>query len=161
MFSNPLLGPHFLFIFRFSSSFFFFYKNIDLGTPIHNPVGAKMGPKIVNCYQIVKSCMRSSQGGGFVSRPAFSETIVITVPFGPSFFVEGHLFDADWLIFLFVMLFCVLSLYNMFITFFHNTTVNAKPLSPPIFKKIGLYLKEKSLFCFFAFAAFFILLYGC
>ena len=62
-------------------SFLYFSKNDRFWDPPQNLVGAKMGPKILS-----NQCMTFSSPGGFVSRPAFTETIVITVPFGPSGF---------------------------------------------------------------------------
>ena len=61
--------------------------------------------------------------------PASHETIVITVPLG----LKDHFFDGEWLIYSFSYFSLCYVLYNIFITFFHNTTVNAKPLSRPIF----------------------------
>ena len=109
-----------------------------------------MGSEIDNFHQTVNTnCMKLSGCGGSFSRPAFPETIVIIVPFGPSGCLKYNLFDADLLMFGFVLLLCVCVLFcTTFLHFFHNTTVNAKPLSPPNFEKIAQHFKSKHI-CFY------------
>ena len=94
----------------------------------NRPSGAKLS----------KSPMIVSAGGGFFSRPAFPETTVMTVPFGPSDFEKVILVDGDWFIFCFSV--CYL-LYNLFIALFHYTTVNVGPLSLPICEKLAPHFK--------------------
>ena len=94
--------------------------------------------------------------------PAFHETIVITVPFGPNAFLRRHFFDDDLLMFRFVCFSLCYVLCVIFITFVDKTTVNAQPLSPPIFEKIAPHLKNnvcsyfsslrlRFRFCFFSY----------
>ena len=81
--------------------------------------------------------------GGFVSRPAFPESMIITVPFGPSGFKKDHFCRCRLAHFLFFLFFCVLFVIRHVYHYFHNTTVNAQPLTPPIFEKIAPYSKKK------------------
>ena len=67
---------------------------------------------------------------------------------------------------LLVLILCVLLCIQYFIYFVHNTTVNAQPLSPPIFDKIGPHLKKRrsllsSWFFAFAFLCFCTFAYVC
>ena len=78
VFSNPLLGPYF--------SHWFSFKNNRLGGPLQNPAVAKMRPEINMFRRIVKKLHEIFRMLRFFSRPTFPETIVITVPFGPSGF---------------------------------------------------------------------------
>ena len=68
--------------------------------------------------------------------PAFHETMVITMPFGPSVFFN-HLSMESGLLIVFCAFLCATFLYTLFITSVHNTTVNAQPLSPTMFEKIA------------------------
>ena len=84
---------------------------------------------------------------------AFRETIIITMSFGPGVFLkvicsmEFNSFSV-WGGSLYYVL------YTFLITLLSNTTVNAKPLSPPIFEKIN------SHFRIIAFSYFSYLLWG-
>ena len=100
--------------------------------------------------------MNVSGCGGLFSRPALPKTIV------RSFFVDAH-----WLIFCFSWFPVCYLLYDISITILHNTTVNAQPLSPPMFEKIAPHFKNK-VFSYFVylrlrFLYFFIcsLMFGC
>ena len=86
--------------------------------------------------------------------PASHETILITVPFGPSVFFNVIFFDEDWLTFRFNCFSLCYVLYAIFITFVDNTTVNAKPLSPSIFEKIAPHFPQNSFFSFWFFFTF-------
>ena len=146
MFSNPFIGPHFSHLFYLSFLFFFFFKNGRFGDPLSKSSGRQNGTH--NRQLSKKMFMNVSAGGGFYSRPAFPETIVITVPFRPSVFQKVILFDADWLIFCFFSYPVCYLLHNIFITIFHDTTINAQPLSPPIFEKIAPpFKKQVSSYC--------------
>ena len=91
--------------------------------------------------------------GASLPRPCFHETVVINVPLGPTvffFLVFGIEIDP-----LFFICFSVCYLLpHICITTFHNTTVNAKPLSPPNFEKIAPQLKRKKRFSLFWFVGF-------
>ena len=56
---------------------------------------------------------------------------------GTSWLLKGHFFDGDWLICCFGCVSLCSVLYNIFITLFHKTLVNAQPLSPPFFEEIA------------------------
>ena len=60
-------------------------------------------------FSLKQSIKRNSPNDpGSTSRdPVFYETIIITVQFGPSVFFKGHLFDGDWLVFIF----CIMSFF--------------------------------------------------
>ena len=74
-----------------------------------------------------------SRPGGFYSRPAFPETIIITVLFEPSGF-QKVIFSVQIVSFTVFSVFLCAICYTTFLSlFFHNTTVNAEPLSPAIF----------------------------
>ena len=70
----------FLICFRFVS------KTVDLGTPFKIQWAPKWDPQSTVFCKLSKRCMKRSAGGGFYSRPAFPETKLTTVPFGPSGF---------------------------------------------------------------------------
>ena len=120
--------------------------------PIQNSVGAKIRPQIDQVapkYKKTKIILFPAPGG-FASRPAFSETIVVTVPFGPSGF-QKVISDGDWLIFSFLYFPCAMFYAACVSPFFHNTTKNVAPLSHLVFEKIAPPLKKNVfLFCFFA-----------
>ena len=91
--------------------------------------------------------------------PAFHETNVITVPLGPTGFwkvVSGLKIDP----FSFFSVFLWSVFYTTFLSpFFHDTTVNVKPLSPPIFEKIAHIWNKSICFLFWFFAFAFLLLF--
>ena len=76
------------------------------------------------------------------SDPAFHEYIVMTVPFAPSVFLNV-IFSMKICNFPFFMFSLCDVLYGTFITLLDNTTVNARPLSPPIFEKFAHHGKNK------------------
>ena len=63
-------------------------------------------------------------------------------------FLKGRFLAQDSPIFVFLCFSVCYLFLNIFITIFHNTTVNVQPLSPPNFetKKNAPYLKTKNIF---------------
>ena len=100
----------------------------DCGTTFGIQLGPKLRPETTKWRQ------QSSNFNFMVvprCAPLFYETIVNTVPLGHGGFLKIICVDGDWLIFCFCL--CVLLcyvLYNMFITLFHKTLVNAQALNP-------------------------------
>ena len=141
--------------------FRFFSKTIVWGTPSksdgcqngaqNRPSGAK-NRKTLNCAEAP-------------FRPWFSRNQSNYCTVGTSWLLKGHLFDGDWLICCFGCVSLCYVLYNMFIIyFFHKTSVNAQPLSPPCFEEIAARKKKTILICVFAFAfvqfLIFLLIFG-
>ena len=116
-------------------------QNDRFGDPFKIQWAPKWDPRSTKWCQVVKKSMIVSAGGSFYSLPTFIGTMVITVPFGPSGFRMAFL---GWRLshFLFLLFLCVLFVIQHLYRFFHNTTVNVKPLSPPIFKKIAPHFKK-------------------
>ena len=86
---------------------------------------------------------RSNYGWRPAADPAFHETTVTLVPLGPSVF-ENIIFSMMIGYFpVFVCFSLCYVLYFIFITFVEQTSVNAQPLSPPIFEKIASDFKNK------------------
>ena len=129
-FPTRFLDLLFLIIFRTC------FKNCRFWDPLQNPVGAKMATQI---DQVPPKHPKSRSPGAPRTCSLFSGNHGNYYAVGTSWLLKGHLFDGDWLIFCF----CCVSLYsvlcNMFITSFHKTSVNVKPLSPPIFEEIAAY----------------------
>ena len=63
-------------------------------------------------------------------------------------FTQIHFFDGDWVISCFGCVSLCSVLYNMFITCFHKTSVNAQPLSPLFFEEIAAHKEIYVLFSF-------------
>ena len=59
-------------------------KMVDLGTPFKIQWKPKCVPKFTIFAKLSKSCMTVCGPGGFCTRPAFPETIITSVPFGPT-----------------------------------------------------------------------------
>ena len=74
-------------------------------------------------------------------------------------FKKTYFFYEDLLIYSFFCFSLCYVLYVIFITFVENTSVNAQPLSPPIFQKIAPDFKNKVFLCCFFTFAFFILVH--
>ena len=113
-------------------------KMVELGTPFkirwdqtwhpNRPCGAKMLEKdYAGCYLVFKTLF---------SRNHSNPPAVVT-----SWRLKGHLFDGDWLISFFYGVSLSSVLYNILITFFQNTLVNAQPLSPSFFEEIAVHGK--------------------
>ena len=72
MFYHPLLGPHLSICFRL------FTNTVDLGTPFKIQWAPTWDSKSMIFVKLSKSCMKRCGPGGFVSRPAFPEHIMIS-----------------------------------------------------------------------------------
>ena len=68
--------------------FEFVQKLSILRPPLKIQWAPKWNPKPTNFEKVSKSCINLSEWRWFVSRPAFPETIVITMPFGPNVFLK-------------------------------------------------------------------------
>ena len=102
-----------------------------------------------------------------LSRPCFSRNHNSYCAVWTKCLKQNHFFDEAWLL---LILFCFslcYVLYAIFITFVDKTTVNAQPLSPPIFEKIAPHFKNNvfsyfgSLRLRFLYFFIFVLIFGC
>ena len=84
----------------------------------------------------------------FLATLFFHETKVIIMPFGPSVFLKVILFDKDWLTSTVSVFLC--AIFKIKFVSQLLTSVNAQPLSPPIFEKITPHFKQ-TVFLFFLF----------
>ena len=121
-------------------------------------MGTWMGPKIYMFRHCQQQIMKLSEWRWF---------LFATMPFGPSGLqkvIRSMQIGSFHVSFCFSV--CYL-LYNTFITsffsFFSNTTINAQPLSPPLFEKIAAQLKTNVFIilvicvCIFFFCIFYLM----
>ena len=73
---------------------------------------------------------------------------------GTSWLLKRLFFDGDWLTCCFGCVSLCSVLYDILITFFHKTSVNAQPLGPPFLEEIAAHKKNKKLIFVFAFVFF-------
>ena len=132
-FQSRFLDLIFLTLFRFV------LNNGRFWDPLENPVGAKMTPKF-HFFQY-KSCYFYDDKTVCVLT-LFSRNNSNYCAVGAPWLLKGHLFDGEWLICCFGCVYLCSVLYNMFITCFHKTSVNAQPLSPLFFEEIAAHKKR-------------------
>ena len=115
-------------------------QNFDFGTPRGIHLGPKCHPESAKWQQKAPTKHKIST---LLAHPCFHETIVITVPLGHGGFrkiVLSMAIGSSSVLSAFLY-----ALFNTtFVTSFHNTLVNARPLSPPIFEKIAAHQKNMS-----------------
>ena len=130
---------------------FFFFKNAWFWDPLRNPMGSKMAPKSTKWRQTSEKNVWRMLLWAVLFQTLFSPNHSNYCAVGTAWLLKGHFFYGDWLILCFCCVSLCSVLYNIFITFFQKTSVNAQPLSPPFFQEIAAH---KEIYVFFSFLCF-------
>ena len=123
--------------------FQFCFKNCRNWDPFKNSVGARMAPKI---DQVAPKSWKAIFALGNISWTLFSRSYSINRAVGTSWFLKGHLFDGELLIFCLCLRFVVLCFIQHVYHLFHKTSVNVHPLSPPSFEEIAAHWEQNHVY---------------